>query len=76
MCTGGEMLQFLAPPTGQIIRRVKRKKYGPNDLVSTESQTEDTKDLSFQRLGIQSHQTLVWDIEMDRRLRNMFLKLK
>ncbi len=76
MCTGGEMLQFLAPPTGQIIRRVKRKKYGPNDLVSTESQTDDTNDLSLQRLGIQSPQTLVWDIEMDRRLRNMFLKLK
>jgi hypothetical protein len=76
MCTGGEMLQFLAPPTGQIIRRVKRKRYGPNDLVSTESQTDDTNDLSLQRVSIPSPQTLVWDKKMDRRLRNMFLKLK
>jgi hypothetical protein len=66
----------MAPPTGQIIRRVKRKNYGPNDLVSTESQTEDTNDMSLQRMGNQSPQTLVWDIEMDRKIRNMFLKLK
>jgi hypothetical protein len=70
------MLQFRAPPKGQIIRRVKRKVYGPNDLVSTESQTEDTNDMRLQRMGNQSPQTLVWDIEKDRKIRSMFLKLK
>jgi hypothetical protein len=66
----------MAPPTGQIIRRVKRKVYGPNDLVSTGSQTEDTHDMRLQRLCKQSPQTLVWDIGKDRKLRSMFLKLK
>jgi hypothetical protein len=66
----------MAPPKGQIIRRVKRKVYGPNDLVSTGSQTEDTNDMRLQRMGNQSPQTLVWDIEKDRKIRNMFLKLK
>ena len=75
-CTGWEMLQFLAPPLGQNIRRVKRKFYGPNDLVSTGSETDDTNDMCFQRMVNQPIQTLVRDIEKDRKLRNMFLKLK
>jgi hypothetical protein len=79
-CTGWEMLQVLAPPLfavcGQNIRRVKRKFYGPNDLVSTESQTDDTDDKFFQRRVIQPTQTLVFDKDKDRKLRNMFRKLK
>ena len=80
LCTGWEMLQVLAPPLfavcRQNIRRVKRKFYGPNDLVSTGSQTDDTNDMCFQRMVIQPIQTLVLDIEKDRKLRNMFWILK
>jgi hypothetical protein len=80
LCTGWEMLQVLAPPLfavcGQNIRKVKRKVYGPNDLVSTESQTDDTDDKFFQLGVVQPTQTLVFDKDKDRKLRNMFRKLK
>jgi hypothetical protein len=80
LCTGLEMMPVLEPPLfavcGQNIRNAKRKVYGPNDLVSTESQTDETDDKFFQLEFIQPPQTLVFDKEKDRKLRSMYRKLK
>jgi hypothetical protein len=65
------MMPVLAPPLfavcGQNIRKVKRKVYGPNDLVSTESQTDETEEKFFQIQLIQPPQTLVLDEETDKK---------
>jgi hypothetical protein len=67
LCTDFAMMPDMEHPLfgfavcGQNIRKVKRKVYGPGDLVSTESQTDETVDQFFQFQSLPPPQTLVLD---------------
>ena len=61
---------------GQNVRKVKRKVYGPGDLESKGSQTDETVPSLFQFQARAPPQTLILDKAKDRRMRAMCKKLK
>ena len=61
---------------GQNVRKVKRKVYGPGDLVSRGSQTDETVANLFQFQAIAPPQTIILDKEKDKKLRALYRKLK
>ncbi len=61
---------------GQNVRKVQKKKYGPGDLESTETQTDETWPCRFVFQAKAPSHTLILDKERDRRMRALFKKLK
>ena len=82
LCTELAMMTDMEHPLfgfavcGQNVRKVKKKVYGLGDLVSRESQTDETVDSLFQFQAIAPPQTLVLDKEKDKKLRALYKKLK
>jgi hypothetical protein len=61
---------------GQNVRKVKKKFYGPGDLESRETQTDEIWPCLFVFQAKAPSQTLILDKERDRRMRALFKKLK